>query len=167
MLILSVEESMLDSANVAFELNWGINPSQNCRFVMNRLCRKRGQMLRRNMSGIYRHSSLARGAVAVLALWISLTMVAACVPIPAEPTTDQAIPEESTADRAIPQESTTDRAITEESTTDRDVLVALYQATNGDSWLRSDNWLTDSPIGRWYGVVTDSGDRVVISLRTA
>ena len=41
------------------------------------------------------------------------------------------------------------------------MLVALYQATNGDSWLRSDNWLTDSPIGRWYGVVTDSGDRVV------
>ncbi|MDE0080174.1 MAG: hypothetical protein OXO50_21830, partial [Caldilineaceae bacterium] len=108
-------------------------------------------MLRRNMSDIYRNFSFARGAVAVLALWLSLTMVAACVPIPAEPTTDQAIPWNSTADRAIP----------EESTTDRDVLVALYQATNGDSWLRSDNWLTDSPIGRWYGVVTDGSDRVI------
>ncbi len=142
---------MLGSVNVAFELNWGRNQTQNCRFGMNRLYGKRGQMLRRKMSSKCRISSLARGAVAVLALWTSLTLVAACVPIPAEPTMDRAIPAGSAADQAIPTDSTTDR----------DVLVALYQATSGDSWLQSDNWLTDAPIDSWYGVVADNNDRVI------
>ena len=58
-------------------------------------------------------------------------------------------------------DSTTDRVTSTDSTTDRDVLVAFYHATNGDNWLRSGNWLTDAPIGRWYGVVTDGSDRVI------
>ena len=45
--------------------------------------------------------------------------------------------------------------------TDRDVLVAFYYATDGDNWLRSDNWLTDAPIGTWYGVTTDDSGRVI------
>lgn len=44
--------------------------------------------------------------------------------------------------------------------TDRDVLVTLYRATDGDDWLRSDNWLTDAPIGTWYGVTTDGNEHV-------
>ena len=46
--------------------------------------------------------------------------------------------------------------------TDRDALVALYQATDGENWLRNDNWLTDAPIYTWYGVTTDTGGRVVV-----
>ena len=44
---------------------------------------------------------------------------------------------------------------------DRDVLVALYEATDGDNWLESENWLSDAPIGTWYGVYTDENDRVI------
>ena len=35
---------------------------------------------------------------------------------------------------------------------DRAALVALYQATGGENWSRRDNWLTDAPLGEWYGV---------------
>ena len=35
---------------------------------------------------------------------------------------------------------------------DRDVLVALYHATNGSGWVRSDNWLSEAPMDTWYGV---------------
>ena len=43
---------------------------------------------------------------------------------------------------------------------DRDVLVALYNATNGASWTRNDNWLSNRPLGEWYGVTTDANGRV-------
>ena len=45
--------------------------------------------------------------------------------------------------------------------TDRDTLVALYQATNGAKWQKNFNWLSDKPIGTWYGVTTDNSGRVV------
>ena len=38
----------------------------------------------------------------------------------------------------------------------RDALVALYNATAGPNWKNSENWLTDAPIGEWYGVSTNS-----------
>ena len=44
---------------------------------------------------------------------------------------------------------------------DRALLVAFYQAANGDDWLKNDNWLSDAPIGVWHGVVADTGGRVV------
>ena len=44
---------------------------------------------------------------------------------------------------------------------DRELLVAFYQAANGDDWLKNDNWLSDAPIGVWHGVVADTGGRVV------
>ena len=37
---------------------------------------------------------------------------------------------------------------------DRTALVALYEATNGDNWENNTNWLTDAPLGDWYGVET-------------
>ena len=43
---------------------------------------------------------------------------------------------------------------------DRDILVALYDATGGSSWTNSQNWLTNAPLRDWYGVDTDSDDRV-------
>ena len=44
---------------------------------------------------------------------------------------------------------------------DRDILVALYDATNGPFWSHSDNWLTDAPLDSWHGVDTDAAGRVV------
>ena len=44
---------------------------------------------------------------------------------------------------------------------DRAPLVALYEATDGPSWLNSENWLTDAPLREWYGVSTDRWGRVV------
>jgi Leucine-rich repeat (LRR) protein len=43
---------------------------------------------------------------------------------------------------------------------DRVPLIAFYNATNGDNWHRSDNWLTDAPISEWYGVQTNDDGRV-------
>ena len=43
---------------------------------------------------------------------------------------------------------------------DRAVLEALYHATGGEHWRRSDNWLSEAPLDQWYGVVTDGDGRV-------
>ena len=43
---------------------------------------------------------------------------------------------------------------------DRDVLVALYNATNGAGWTDKTNWLSDRPLGEWHGVTTDAYGRV-------
>ena len=43
---------------------------------------------------------------------------------------------------------------------DRAALVALYEATDGQNWVNSENWLTDAPLDEWYGVGTDSIGRV-------
>ena len=45
--------------------------------------------------------------------------------------------------------------------TDEVALIALYQATDGDNWVSNRNWLSNRPIGTWYGVITDENDRVV------
>ncbi len=44
---------------------------------------------------------------------------------------------------------------------DRAALVALYNATDGPNWVNNDNWLTDAPLGEWFGVETDTSGRVV------
>ena len=43
---------------------------------------------------------------------------------------------------------------------DRAALVALFEATDGPNWVNSENWLTDAPLGDWYGVDTDTSGRV-------
>ncbi|WP_420439640.1 leucine-rich repeat domain-containing protein [Candidatus Palauibacter sp.] len=43
---------------------------------------------------------------------------------------------------------------------DRGALVALYNATEGPNWSRSDNWLTDAPLAEWHGVRVDGRGRV-------
>ncbi len=35
---------------------------------------------------------------------------------------------------------------------DRQILIDLYNATDGDNWQRKDNWLSDAPIREWEGV---------------
>ena len=44
---------------------------------------------------------------------------------------------------------------------DRLVLEALYNATDGPNWVNKLNWLSDAPLGEWYGVNTDSSGSVV------
>ena len=44
---------------------------------------------------------------------------------------------------------------------ERAALVALYEATDGPNWINSENWLTDAPLGDWYGVDTDAAGRVI------
>jgi len=43
----------------------------------------------------------------------------------------------------------------------RAVLVALYESMDGPNWKRSANWLTDAPLGEWYGVTVGEGGRVI------
>ena len=43
---------------------------------------------------------------------------------------------------------------------DRAVLVALYEATGGSDWVANSGWLTDAPLGDWFGVTTDESGRV-------
>ena len=45
--------------------------------------------------------------------------------------------------------------------TDRAALTALYNATGGPSWTRSDNWLSAGPLSDWYGVQVDTNGQVV------
>ena len=44
---------------------------------------------------------------------------------------------------------------------DRDILIALYEATDGPNWRDNTNWLSDKPLGEWYGVQTNTAGRVV------
>ncbi len=43
---------------------------------------------------------------------------------------------------------------------DRAALVALYHATGGPNWTLKKNWLTNAPLGEWYGVRTNKRGRV-------
>ena len=44
---------------------------------------------------------------------------------------------------------------------DRAALVALYNATDGENWAYNENWLTNAPLGDWYGVTTNASGRVL------
>ena len=48
-----------------------------------------------------------------------------------------------------------------ERTSVRDVLVTLYHATNGADWTSNRNWLSNVPVGEWFGVTTDGDGRVI------
>ena len=41
------------------------------------------------------------------------------------------------------------------ATDQKNALQTFYEALGGTQWKRSDGWLTDSPIGTWYGIVTE------------
>ena len=45
--------------------------------------------------------------------------------------------------------------------TDRDILVALYDATQGANWYQSENWLTKARLKEWHGVSIDGNGRVI------
>lgn len=43
---------------------------------------------------------------------------------------------------------------------DREALIALYNATKGDSWTNKTNWLSDRPPDEWFGIKTNDDGRV-------
>ena len=49
---------------------------------------------------------------------------------------------------------------------DQQLLMALYDATDGDNWTNNDNWGSDQPLDEWHGVTADADGRVThLSLR--
>ena len=58
-------------------------------------------------------------------------------------------------------EASGDALVTVAIDLDRVALVALYNATDGPNWVDNTNWLTDAPLGDWYGVSTNGAGRVV------
>ena len=64
------------------------------------------------------------------------------------------------ASYAISMPSATEPGGTGSVETDRAALVALYNATDGPNWRNNTNWLSDMPLGEWFGVATDSDGRV-------
>ena len=45
--------------------------------------------------------------------------------------------------------------------TDRAALMALYNSAGGASWTINDNWGSTEDLADWFGVTTDSNDRVI------
>ena len=43
---------------------------------------------------------------------------------------------------------------------DRAALEAFYHAAGGPGWIQNDNWLTDTELWKWHGVLTDDNGRV-------
>lgn len=41
----------------------------------------------------------------------------------------------------------------------KQALIDFYNATNGNNWYRKDNWLSDKPIGEWFGVNNGDGSQ--------
>ena len=42
----------------------------------------------------------------------------------------------------------------------KNALIALYNATDGDNWTNNTNWLSEEPLGDWFGVTTDGNGNV-------
>ena len=63
-------------------------------------------------------------------------------------------------DATVPAAAAAPPAASGSVETDRETLVALYNATDGENWNESNNWLSDAPLGEWEGVTTDSDGRV-------
>ncbi len=63
-------------------------------------------------------------------------------------------------DTPVPADATAPPAASGSAETDREALVALYNATGGENWNESNNWLSDAPLGEWYGVITNDDGRV-------
>ena len=42
----------------------------------------------------------------------------------------------------------------EDDAREREMLIAFYKSTNGDKWIRNDNWCSDKPVSLWYGIKT-------------
>ena len=101
-----------------------------------------------------RSAWMLRAGFAALAL-ILVALLAACG--------GDAVPGED-ADTEAPAPEATDRVRAPapgSPASDREILVTFYNALDGPNWEDSGNWLTDAPLGEWYGVTTDDNGRVI------
>ena len=72
------------------------------------------------------------------------------------------VPSPTATDAPGTAAATAPPAVSGSAETDREALVALYNATNGENWRKNnDNWLSDAPLGEWYGVNTNDDGRVI------
>ena len=78
------------------------------------------------------------------------------------PTTPGSGDAPTATDAPGPTATTAPPAASGSAETDREALVALYNATDGENWLESNNWLSDAPLGEWTGVDTNDGGRVTV-----
>ena len=44
---------------------------------------------------------------------------------------------------------------------DRAAIIALYNSMGGPNWKNNANWLSDKPIGDWYGITADYRGRII------
>ncbi len=61
----------------------------------------------------------------------------------------------------IPNTSDNSCAPVASDSRDRPTLLALHHAMGGANWKDNTNWLSDAPIGGWYGVTTNGRGRVI------
>ena len=78
------------------------------------------------------------------------------------PTTTGSGDAPTATDTPVPAATTAPPAASGSAETDREALVALYNATDGENWYGSYNWLSDAPLGEWRGVDTDDDGRVTV-----
>ena len=84
---------------------------------------------------------------------------------PASPARTPTTPGSGDAPTATDAPATAPPAASGSAKTYREALVALYNATNGENWNKSDNWLSDAPLGEWAGVtLVDDDGRVILWL---
>ena len=71
-----------------------------------------------------------------------------------------AIPATAVPAAAIP--APTSEYLYEETSaeTDRTVLELFYERTEGRKWENRENWMTEAPLGDWYGITTNAQGRV-------
>lgn len=46
----------------------------------------------------------------------------------------------------------------------REMLIKLYNDTDGDNWTNNENWCSDKPIEEWYGIEVRSDQKIAITL---
>ena len=87
-------------------------------------------------------------------LWVYACGDGTTEPLPANPPKAISVAVDSVS-------GTSTVTVAQAGNSDRAALVALYEATDGPNWVNNENWLTDAPLGEWFGVETDSLGRVV------
>ena len=70
----------------------------------------------------------------------------------------------STSTGTNPTATTAKRDAPTSAETDREVLVVLYNSTDGPNWRFSANWLSDRPLREWHGVDTEQARVTYLSL---
>ena len=56
---------------------------------------------------------------------------------------------------------TTTPGATGTATSDRTAMIAFYNSMGGPNWANNTNWLSDKPVGDWYGITTDNRGRII------